>query len=260
MTFGPDGNLYASSDGNDSVLRYDGTTGAFSDVLLPTGSGGLKSPEVLIFQNDGFLYASNFGSNPVTDLNTGQSVNMLDGKVTRYSATTGQFDSVFAQSSDIRGNCDGMAFGRNGNLFVCVLNRNGPDVPGVLQFDGTSGALMGQFTQGGNLHLPRGLAFGPDGNLYVADIDPNDPNRDTRIARFDGSSGQYLDDYIPFGSGLLSSRGMGFGPDGRLYLSSLSPDQPYDYIYAFDGTKLRIFIDGNADGSQLTYPHYFVFH
>jgi streptogramin lyase len=253
LAFGPDGQLYVSSAGSDSILRYDGTSGAFIDAFVPKGSGGLKSPEVLIFQNDGFLYVSNFGTNPPP--------NTLDGKVTRYNATTGEFHGVFAQASDIRGNADGMAFGPNGDLFVSVLNRNSPDVPGVLRFDGMTGNLIGQFTQGGSLALPRGMTFGPDGNLYVADIDPNSSIADSRVARFDGTTGQYLDDYIPFGSGLMTARGVGFGPDGRLYVSTIyNPNQPYfNLIWAFDGTTLSNFIDGNADSSQLTFPTYFVF-
>ncbi|HEX8201607.1 MAG TPA: hypothetical protein VF590_14070, partial [Isosphaeraceae bacterium] len=58
LTFGPDGDLYTSSinwgfnTGPDSgqVLRYDGTTGAFRDVFVPTGSGGLEHPGPLAFR------------------------------------------------------------------------------------------------------------------------------------------------------------------------------------------------------------------
>ena len=34
MGFGPDGNLYVSSTGTSSVLRFDGTTGEFMDVFI----------------------------------------------------------------------------------------------------------------------------------------------------------------------------------------------------------------------------------
>jgi hypothetical protein len=39
IAFGPDGYLYAVSDGTDEVLRYDRTTGAFAGVLVAAGSG-----------------------------------------------------------------------------------------------------------------------------------------------------------------------------------------------------------------------------
>jgi hypothetical protein len=223
LAFGPDGNLYVSSNA-DRILRYDGTTGAFMDTFVPAGSGGLKTPEALIFRDDGFLYVSSFGTIPVPGP-------FLDGKVIRYDASTGTFDSLYVSSSDIRGNCDGMTVGPNGNLFVTALARINPDTPGVLEFDGKDGHFIGQFTQGVDLLQPRGVVFGPDRNLYVTDIqssrssDPNFPFGDTRVARFDGTTGQYLDDAIPFGQGLNSSRQVGFGPDGRLYIGGLSGDQ-----------------------------------
>jgi sugar lactone lactonase YvrE len=259
LTFGPDGNLYVCSINNNQVLRYDGTAGTFIDAFVPVGSGGIKGPEVAVFGNDGFLYVSNFGTNPTTD-NQGMQVNMLDGQVTRYDATTGAFDSVFASSADIRGNVDGIAFGPSGDLFVTSLNRNSPDQPGVLEFDGTTGAFKSQFTHGTSLFLPRDIAFGPEGNLYVVDIG-NNPNGDSRVARFDGTTGQYTDDYIPFGSGLYVARGLAFGPDGRLYVSGEPPsntNEAYGLIWAFDGTTLSIFIDSNADGSKIIFPTHFV--
>jgi streptogramin lyase len=261
LAFGPDGNLYVGSDATHSVLRYDGTTGVFMDTFVPAGSGGLMGlmgPEALIFRDDGFLYVSNFGTIPVPGP-------FLDGKVTRYDASTGTFDSLYVSSADIRGNCDGMTFGPNGNLFVTALARVSPDTPGVLEFDGKDGHLIGQFTQGVDLLNPRGVVFGPDGDLYVTDIhssnpsDPNFPFGDTRFARFDGTTGQYLDDAIPFGQGLNSARQLGFGPDGRLYIGGLNADQSYGIVWAFDITTstLEVWIDGSA-GSNLRLPIYFV--
>jgi hypothetical protein len=51
LVFGPDGNLYVSSQSNNSVLRYDGTTGAFIDTFIQTGSGGLNFRTYLVFTN-----------------------------------------------------------------------------------------------------------------------------------------------------------------------------------------------------------------
>jgi hypothetical protein len=57
LAFGPaDGNLYVGSGGGSTpgqVLRYSGTTGAFLDVFLPPGDGGLHLPRHLLFMPRG---------------------------------------------------------------------------------------------------------------------------------------------------------------------------------------------------------------
>ncbi|MCP4783031.1 MAG: protein kinase [Fuerstiella sp.] len=55
LSFGPDGNLYVASINTDSILRYNGTTGAFLDTFVPTGSGGLDNPIGMLFDADGNL-------------------------------------------------------------------------------------------------------------------------------------------------------------------------------------------------------------
>jgi hypothetical protein len=49
MTFGPDSSLYLTSCINNSVLRYDGTTGEFKDAFVKSGSGGLNGTTFLRF-------------------------------------------------------------------------------------------------------------------------------------------------------------------------------------------------------------------
>ena len=44
LVFGPNGNLFVSSDGTDQVLEYNGTTGAFVTAFVGAGSGGLGFP------------------------------------------------------------------------------------------------------------------------------------------------------------------------------------------------------------------------
>lgn len=52
MQMGPDGQLYVVSDFSNSVLRFDSSTGAFIDTVVPTGSGGLNAPAFLTFIPD----------------------------------------------------------------------------------------------------------------------------------------------------------------------------------------------------------------
>jgi WD40 repeat protein len=59
LIFGPDGNsdgnddLYVSSEINDQILRYDGTTGIYIDQFVSSGSGGLDAPWGLVFKTGG---------------------------------------------------------------------------------------------------------------------------------------------------------------------------------------------------------------
>ena len=50
LTFGPDENLYVTSQFENSVLRFNGTSGTFIDTFVSSGSGGLSFPTNLLFQ------------------------------------------------------------------------------------------------------------------------------------------------------------------------------------------------------------------
>jgi WD40 repeat protein len=47
IAFGPDENLYVSTP--DGILRYRGSNGAFIDVFIPDGSGGVNDPRGIIW-------------------------------------------------------------------------------------------------------------------------------------------------------------------------------------------------------------------
>lgn len=52
LTFGPDNNLYVTSQFGDSVLRFNGTNGTFIDTFVSSGSGGLSYAQNLLFQRE----------------------------------------------------------------------------------------------------------------------------------------------------------------------------------------------------------------
>jgi hypothetical protein len=63
---GPDDNIYVSSRGTDEVVRFNGQTGAFMDVFVSAGSGGIGGPLGSSFGPDGNLYvAGQYSSNVV---------------------------------------------------------------------------------------------------------------------------------------------------------------------------------------------------
>jgi sugar lactone lactonase YvrE len=103
LAFGSGGNLYVANTWNDSVNRYDGTTGAFIANFIPSGSGGLDVTSVLTFRNDGYLYVTSQGSH----------------QVLRFDAISGTFvDAVVPAGGGGLGSPAGMAFDANGNLLV----------------------------------------------------------------------------------------------------------------------------------------------
>ncbi|MCP3141476.1 Vgb family protein [Pyxidicoccus xibeiensis] len=78
IAFGRDGRVYVGTR-DDDVRRYDGKTGAFIDVFVEPGSGGVSDALDLEFGPDGNLYLPDF----------------LPGTVLRYSGRTGDFIDAF---------------------------------------------------------------------------------------------------------------------------------------------------------------------
>lgn len=150
MTLGPDGNLYATSRGNNSVLKYDGRTGQFLGTFVPSGSGGLGIPYELEFGPDGHLYVTSRANNAVL----------------KYHGTTGVFlgNAVPPGAAGLNAPWD-LVFDTDGSLLV-----SGQSSGKIFRFNPQSGALIEVVLsngQGGLLY-PTGMALGDDGRLYVS--------------------------------------------------------------------------------------------
>jgi PEP-CTERM motif len=71
-----------------------------------------------------------------------------------------------------------------------------------------------------------------------------------QVLRYDGSTGAFLDAFVPAGSGGLDTpEGLTFGPDGNLYVSSVGTAQ----VLRYDGTT-GAFIEIFASGGGLSSP------
>ena len=220
--FGPDGNLYVAAGAIDSVLRYDGTSGAFLGEFVAKNSGGLDNPHGLQFGADGHMYiASKKGD-----------------EVLRYDGTTGSSLGTFVSVGS--GGLDhptDFVFGPDGNLYVASALTDS-----VLRYNGTTGAFIDAFVQTGDGGLlgPHGLTFGPDGNLYVSVGGATD-----KVLRYDGVTGAFIGDFVTAGSGGLDDPKQLVFRDGNLYVSSAMGDA----ILRFDASTGAFVDEFVAPGS-----------
>ncbi len=178
VAFGPDGDCYVASFSLNSVLRYDGRTGAFLGVFVQSGAGGLQGPDAgMTFGPDGDLYIPSFYNHR--------------GK--RYDGATGAFVENFLKPSP-----SGLTNPRQ-ILFHgahVLVSSEGSDQ--VLRFDALTGdfvdVLVGDdastgFDESGGLDGPTGIAVTPEG-LIVASIKTNE------VKRYDLNDGTYLGEVI----------------------------------------------------------------
>ncbi len=208
-TFGPDDNLYVSDPFGSRVVRFNGLTGAFIDVFVAPGSGGLQIPLVLLFHGD-HLYVGDPGAH----------------EIRRYDAKTGTYVDTFVKDSPdnpLRAGFDPQHFAvaADGHLYVA-----GQESDRVLKYDETTGAFLGDLIEASEgFDGPGGITVGPDGLLYVGSTGLSE------IRRYDVLNGTWETFVEPGSGGLHLPVGFAFGPDGHLYTTSLLTAQ----VLAFDG-------------------------
>jgi streptogramin lyase len=185
---------------------------------------------------------------------TGLIVASFDsGQVLHYDGTTGSFLGTFATGLP-DDHPTGMTIGPDGNLYVGVNNFAGGQASFIRRFDGQTGTFLDTFASRGGLNGPGGVTFGPDGNLYVASFGGLAPN--SKVIRYDGITGAYIDDFVPVGSGGLSgATSLAFGPDRNLYVTSRVTDQVLRYN-GRTGAFMDVFatvVDGNNGPQDLVF-------
>lgn len=122
----------------------------------------------------------------------------------------------------------------------------------VLRYDAATGAFVDEFIKhhSSRLNQPWGIVIGPhDHDVYVSTGHFQGPGQIKAVMRFDGTTGDYLDEFVQRGQ--MPSPGAAiFGPDGNLYVGDqIQPD--HGRVARFDGTTgayLGDFIPPGSDG------------
>lgn len=169
------------------------------------------------------LFIGDAGANP-------NSVKQFDA--------SGTYNGVFGTSGAAGLNGPrGMIFS-NGQLFVVNQNVNTQYNGEVLRFD-ANGTLLGQLVSTSNqypLFAPRGIVRGgPDNLYYVADVvGPSSPCAAGNVKEYD-DNGEFQGSLTPdpqVFTDVFHPRGVVFGPDGLLYVSSSGClDTPKDPLF-----------------------------
>ena len=131
------GDLLIAHLETDSILRFDGTSGAPLGAFVPSGAGGLVDPHEPTFGPDGNLYV-------ISQANGAQ-------KILRFSGSTGAFLNTFVDTG--AGGFAGastMTFGPDGDLYVATATSRG-----VLRYDGSTGAFEGIAASGNGIQRLR---------------------------------------------------------------------------------------------------------
>jgi hypothetical protein len=179
--------------------------------LDPAGASALNlnQPRGIVFDN--IPGTAHYHDLFVTSTNSNGNA----GQVLRFDWASQTYQSfVTPGSGGMIGNL-GITFGPDGNLYVGCGRQSI-----IYEFDGTTGAFIGDFVPAGSggLNYPCGLHFGADGNLYVCSANTN------QILKYEGPTspdgvqpGQFLGVFAntqhtyPFD--------FNFGPDGNVYVS-----------------------------------------
>jgi hypothetical protein len=226
----PNDVLYVGDGADNSVQRFDATTGVSLGAEVAPGAGGLNGPRGLLFRNRGQLL--------VVDQNVNEP---NPGEVLRYNGPTGTFlDNVVLQTDPNAPFAPrGMVLGPNHILYVADDgNLDGITLGRVARFNGETGAFLGDLQHPGFTgdFYARGVVLGPDGLLYasIRNIAPTGGE----IMRWDPATGDFLGSFVTSNAvnDLNRPEGVAFGPDGNLYVCSFRANShDTDKVLEFDG-------------------------
>lgn len=209
--------LLVASGLGDSVLSFDGITGARLGAFVERGTSGLQWPRALAVDGERNVYVASGRTDSVLafDGQTGELVRRFEGGGLRRPAAL-------------------LIAGRDRLLVACEADNS------VVQFDLDSGRPLGVLVRPGDggLDGPSAMIRSGDGSLLVAS------ERTNQVLSYDWTRGEFKK--VAFAGGGLS------GPSGLLwdgqYLLVASRNTDSVLRYAPDGTYLGEFVSGGSAG------------
>ncbi len=236
--------LYVGDVGDNTVKRFDTSSGAYLGTFVSSGDAGLNGPMGLIFSEGQLVVVNqNFGSD--------------FGEILRFDGRTGMFLGKLVSSSD-RGAPfapQGIVQGAPGDRFYVAdigTQGNTCDSQGNIKEYGESGAFLGNLDRRNftPAFYPRGVVFGPDGLLYVAARGcPISTNPDDAliayVLRFNPFSRKFVDVFASNKSvpELHRPQGLVFDREGNLWITSFrnnSDPNDTDKILKLSGRTGRL--------------------
>jgi len=200
----------ATSSANDLLIknsaeidRYDGQTGA----LIGFFSTALETPEGFCYNADGKFCV------------VGNALGMGHLEIEGVSGPP-EFSPIYQIPHAITLGPDGRIYGTSNHF-------SGTGITGVVRFNGRTPEPFVT----SDVTSAFDIRFGPDHNLYLTQDPGGTPSETTKVLRFNGTTGAFMGVFAS-GGGLTSAAGFTFGPDGDLFVASLTGN-----VLRFDGTS-----------------------
>lgn len=217
MAYGPDGFLYVSDIGSNTVNKYNATTGAFVSTVLSAAQLGAG------FQATGLAFG------PGGDLLVANQVGIFapplgTGSVWRYNFTTMNFSVIPALSS--LNQPEGLLF-FGGNLYIAEVSNIDPTMAMVSKYDFVNPKTT-FIAHGASLNQPTDMVIGPDGQMYVTDV------TGFNVHRFNVSNPN-TNSVFASGTGFNSPTGLTFFA-GHMFVSNYGTGSPDGFLSEFNAT------------------------
>jgi DNA-binding beta-propeller fold protein YncE len=219
LALAPGGDLTVSGCQSGDVVLVDLTTLVVTPLVAP-GAGGLSAPKGLAWSGSTLLVASTAANAVFYYDATGQPTGV------RAEGLSASLDAGIEVSPD------------GSRVFVASIGSND-----VLEHEAVNGARVRIFNQAcPNLPLPFDSVLGGDGRLYVT------CTLNSSVERFDADTGAALGSFVIAGAGgLVSPRGLAFGPSGNLFVASGS-GAVLEFDAATGAAVPGPFVDANGNG------------